>query len=385
MSTGMITQGLGTALLLTQGFAGSYHGSGGTSLGGAQILVADHSMSGTGGTAIGWAQRVVADHSLSGTGGTALGWAQRVVADHSLTGTAGSGQGGCAPCSEDFVLNADMYLTHGGAAAVPERSIQFGNLITQGLGSPRTVIQGLLTLEPKQYEEVAGLGVSLGGEASITATRPVAAGGGIQHGGGLSFASIIYHIYMNSGQGEPLDYLVPLASVGGLSWTSGPLNAPGDYRMGVRTFDPATGLEEQNVDAVVNVVLDALGRDVTRVPAAPMGPRALPLAGGGIRVEWAYACTDPSRQPLGFHVYLGTGSGPDYASPSATVPWSDQGQSRFRADLTNLTAETVYFLGVRAFNAVGEEANTVVLSIRADGTPPSQVDSLQAAATNQEA
>jgi hypothetical protein len=195
---------------------------------------------------------------------------------------------------------------------------------------------------------------------------------------------IIYHVYMNSGHGDPINYATSVAQVTGLSWSSDVLTAPGDYKLGVRAYDPQSSLEEQNVDAVVEVVLDAGGKDVTHVPPPPLGLRALPLAGGGIRVEWMSCCSDRSRLPLGFHLYLGTGGTPDYSKPAATVAMSDQRQGCFAADLNDLINQTRYMIAVRAFNSVGEEANTIVLSVEADGDPPSVVDLLVALATNQE-
>jgi hypothetical protein len=53
----------------------------------------------------------------------------------------------------------------------------------------------------------------------------------------------------------------------------------------------------------VTVVLDAAGRDVTNRPAAPMGLRAIPLAGGRLKVEWACLPVVGPKQPTGFHVY----------------------------------------------------------------------------------
>src|SRR3974390_2646857 len=57
MTSGIITQGLGTAILLTQGFAASVHGSGGMLQGGSPQLVP--------GT-------IVGSDTFTGTAGTAL-------------------------------------------------------------------------------------------------------------------------------------------------------------------------------------------------------------------------------------------------------------------------------------------------------------------------
>ena len=58
------------------------------------------------------------------------------------------------------------------------------------------------------------------------------------------------------------------------------------------------------------------------VPAPPLGLRAFPIAGGKVRLEWTHPGGPPSRQPLGFRVYVGTGPVADYSLPVLTVDWS---------------------------------------------------------------
>lgn len=84
-----------------------------------------------------------------------------------------------------------------------------------------------------------------------------------------------YHIYGNSGSG-PINYSVPLATTSSLTWTSGELT-PGTWKFAVRAFDPATGLEEQNLDAAATITLDAGGNDISNRPAPPNALRAFPV------------------------------------------------------------------------------------------------------------
>jgi hypothetical protein len=60
------------------------------------------------------------------------------------------------------------------------------------------------------------------------------------------------------------------------------------------------------------------------------------------------------------------------------VPYGVGLFNTFVADLTGLADGVTYAIGVRSFNASGEEANTKSLSVTADTTGP--VDSLNAAA-----
>jgi hypothetical protein len=188
-----------------------------------------------------------------------------------------------------------------------------------------------------------------------------------------------YHVYSNGGSG-PIDYAAPIATVAGLSWASGPLAAPGDWKFGVRAFDPATGLEEQNLDCAVRIVLDTMGKDVTDRPLPPVGLRAFPLSGGAARVEWSYPPTRGAKAPAGFHVYIGTGGTPGYSAPIATVAYSSGLLNSFVANLSGLSGGTAYSAGVRAYNASGEEANTTAVSFTAATAGPSPVGSLTAAA-----
>ena len=134
-----------------------------------------------------------------------------------------------------------------------------------------------------------------------------------------------YHVYANTGSGRRNQLLGLPGDSRGAKLDQPASNPPCHFKMGVRTFDPAVGLEEQNVDAVIELILDINGNDVTRTPAPPLGLRAFPIAGAMVRVEWSCPCVDSSRQPLGFHVYLGTASMPDYTVPVSTVAWSSSG------------------------------------------------------------
>ena len=71
---------------------------------------------------------------------------------------------------------------------------------------------------------------------------------------------------------------------------------------------------------------------------------------------------------------------PSYATPATTISYATGIQSTFVANLSGLTDGTTYAIGVRSFNASGEEANTISLSVAADATGPRPVDSLAATA-----
>ncbi len=190
-----------------------------------------------------------------------------------------------------------------------------------------------------------------------------------------------YHVYANTGIGDPIDYSTVIATTASLTWTSGALAFPGTWMFGVRAFDTVSTLEELNLDAAVKIVLGSSGTDITLRPKPPLAARGFATAGGGIRVEWSYNTINPQPVPTGFHVYIGTGGTPSYGSPVATVSFASAIAGSFVANLTGLTGGTVYSIGVRAYNAVAEEPNATIITVTADSVGPSAVVSLTAVAT----
>jgi len=153
--------------------------------------------------------------------------------------------------------------------------------------------------------------------------------------------------------------------------------APGAWSFGVRA-ENANG-EEKNLDCAVSIVLDAFGNDITNRPDPPMGLRAFPLAGASIRVEWSYPTTRGAKAPVGFNVYIGAGVSPNYSAPAAAVAYNAGILNTYIANLSGLVDGVTYSIGVRSFNASGEEANTRSLQVTADATGPGPVDGLSAA------
>ncbi|WP_165068402.1 hypothetical protein [Paludisphaera rhizosphaerae] len=193
---------------------------------------------------------------------------------------------------------------------------------------------------------------------------------------------IFYRVYSNDGHGGPIDYATPVAEVSDATWTSGPLDAASSYRFGVRVYDSRSGLEESNIDASTALVLDALARDATRTPPAPVGLRAVPLAGGAVRLEWSCPAASAARSPSQFNVYMNPGAIASYASPTATTPASNSRNGVYSIELTGLADGVAYAAVVRAANSSGEEPNTAAVQFTADSTAPAPIDALISAATS---
>jgi hypothetical protein len=267
--------------------------------------------------------------------------------------------------------------------------VLFPRYPTPGVPVPHTPLRGML-VSRREGELRRGLGYLL-----RWSPAPL---------GGVTVLATGYHIYSNAGSG-PINYNTPIATVYGLTWTSGPLAFPDTWMFGVRAFD-GDG-EEQNLDCAITLILDGSGHDITNRPKPPFGLRAFALAGGAIRAEWSYNVINPSPVPTGFHVYLGTvqtgvlfpvsplssglrgkwrpgsvrwrgavGSGMNYGSPAVTVSFQSAIAGTFVANIPGLMNGVVYSVGVRAYNAVAEEPNTSTVSVTADSVGPSPVVSL---------
>ena len=238
--------------------------------------------------------------------------------------------------------------------------------------------------------------------------------------------TIAYHVYANTGQGDPINYLSPIATTAGLTWTSAPLAYPGTWSFGVRAFNGFG--EEQNVDCAVTIVLSTAGGDVSNLPLPPLAPRVLPTAGGGIRVEWTAPLAPAAQAATGYYVYLGPIAGPmapasptrtptpprwsgsvwlasgvgrsgrstrrsdgsqrwsraiggcpPFTAPRATVTSSIAGS--FGANISGLSNGVTYGVVVRAYNATGSETNDNVVVVTATSVGPAAVESLTATAS----
>jgi hypothetical protein len=194
--------------------------------------------------------------------------------------------------------------------------------------------------------------------------------------------SIEYHVYGNTGAGDPIDYSLPLATLSGVSWNSGSLTFPGTWSFGVRAYDTVSGLEEQNLDCAISIILDSNGNDITNRPLPPTAIRAFATAAGSIRVEWYYPPSAGLKGPTGFNVYTGTGGIPSYGSPAAIVAFSTGIANTFVSNLTGFIDGTTYTIGVRAYNATAEESNGNTVAVTADATGPAAVGALTGTATS---
>jgi hypothetical protein len=232
------------------------------------------------------------------------------------------------------------------------------------------------------FRNVAHAGVTLGGTVAVAHAAMTSIGSAAVGLRGIfplaGNQPVYYLIYQSDAAGQPIDYDHPAGSTGLLSWTSGNLS-PGTWMFGVRAAD-AAGIE-LNLACSTTVIVSATGADVTNMPVAPAGLRGHAIAGGSVVVEWAAGTNSvAAKNPAGFRVYKGTGGAVDYGTVSATVAANTSIGGAYQTTLSGLTDGTTYSIGVRAYNATGEETNTTTISVTADASGPLPVTGLSGAA-----
>jgi hypothetical protein len=273
---------------------------------------------------------------------------------------------------EQTWLDVAHLVKDSGSSVEPGGSlIQFGQVNFAGdvgaASEMASVVVAIFTTETGRPTEAAWQATSL-----FTSDR-----GTVQEWVRQSLKTIQYHVYGNNGLGGPINYLTPIATVAGLTWTSGTLASPGLHRFGVRAFNTDNLLEEKNIDATIEIRLDETGVDISNIPQPPDHLSVNTEAGGKVRASWTHTLGKRNRRPVGFRVYRGI-SVPDYTTPVSTVPYT--GTGIYTTVVTGLTDATEYVFGVRAYNGTGEEQNTMTATATTDSTPPGTVDGLSARA-----
>jgi len=187
-------------------------------------------------------------------------------------------------------------------------------------------------------------------------------------------ASIVYNVYSNGGSG-PVNYNSVVFTTPELAHVTLPMGFSSTWIWAVRAKDTTTGLEEQNVDARVTIIVGSAGADISAMPNAPTGLAAVATASGTAKLSWAYNPGGQGAPPTGFHVYFGTPT-PDYGTIKATVPYGQV--LAFSATISGLADLTDYQVAVRAYNPTAEEKNTNVCPLRGLVNGPSPVSGLTA-------
>ncbi len=191
--------------------------------------------------------------------------------------------------------------------------------------------------------------------------------------GGSGGSGRQYRVYSNDGAGGPVDYSTPIATVSTLTYTPTALPHSSSTTFAVRAYDPATGLEEENTDARVTILIDASGNDVSARPNSPQGISARAGVAGAVRVEWAYVTSGQGAAPTYFDIWYTAGSTVNYAASPLLSVAHTPGRLHYAADLPPQAGGVAAVVGVRARNANGRDPNTAsaaVTPIAAAPSPP---------------
>lgn len=193
---------------------------------------------------------------------------------------------------------------------------------------------------------------------------------------------IRYHIYTGDSKGGPVDYSRPVGDSDSPSFDLA-LAHPGVTQVSVRAYDTITGYEDGNVDAIV-IKLDAMGRDVSQEPPAPMALTATAKGLDGVTVSWLYLGQPGKPEPDSFHIYMSQVDEIDYnLDPVMIVPYIPVA-GRYTEYIAGLMGGTTYSIGVRAALGFAQEENTIKVQVVAKGSPPLNVTGLAATATFRE-
>jgi hypothetical protein len=182
----------------------------------------------------------------------------------------------------------------------------------------------------------------------------------------------VYHVYANNGNAGPVDFSNPVFITPGLSYTPPPLATPSDTTWVVHTYDPVTQLEDNAPDTVVRLILNDAAQDTTTLPNAPRALTATPKPGGTALVSWSYFRNKNTAQASGFNVYVGPWPTPNYLNPAAVVPASVN-LNLYSGTIGGLVDTRLYAVGVRSYNANGEEGNINVVKVVGVNEVPEQI------------
>jgi hypothetical protein len=192
--------------------------------------------------------------------------------------------------------------------------------------------------------------------------------------------TIEYRVYANDGMGGPVVYSGPVATLSALSYDTAPLAMPSDTTYAIRAFDPVTGLEGSNTDAIVRIVIGSDGTDRTAVPNPPIGLSARVTGSGTCRVEFTYVATGHLGVPTEWRAWMFSGAADFTLPPLVTVPanWPSIGEiyRHVAIDLTGLADGVSYLIGVRAANSAGDDGSDSTVAIVGRASAPLAVSGL---------
>ena len=183
------------------------------------------------------------------------------------------------------------------------------------------------------------------------------------------------------GQDGNIDYETIQAVMAlGASQVSMPNQAlPADTRWHyIRRQVSGCGLESDD-SPVCEVVIDSSGDMISDTPNPPLDLTIEQLSGGKLKLRWRYTRLAEEIAPTGFNIYMDSGSGFNFDTPTATVPYGLGGMGEFEWISGALTHGLLYRFCIRSYRTGGGETrNTDFVAALADSVGPDAITGLRA-------
>lgn len=188
----------------------------------------------------------------------------------------------------------------------------------------------------------------------------------------MSIGYKVYHRWSPPGRAltGPLSLIATTPS---LTADTGSL-APGTHEFLVTAYDTGTGLESQNGDGRLVVVVADDGSDATGRPGVPAGLSVRAAAGGTARATVLPPASGGA--PSLYRLYLWPASGSRPTTPTA-VAAADPYRPR-SVDLAGLSDGVRYLVAAGAVNAAGQGPLTAPVAVVGNAAGPPAVASLTA-------
>jgi len=140
------------------------------------------------------------------------------------------------------------------------------------------------------------------------------------------------------------------------------------------------GLESEDSPAC-KVAIDSAGDILGDTPNPPLDLTIQGLSNGRFRLRWHYTPIAEEITPTGFNIYMDSGSGFDFETPTATVSYGLGGRGEFEWISDPLTDGELYRFCVRSYQSgppITESQNTDFVADVADSVGPDAITGLRA-------
>jgi hypothetical protein len=136
---------------------------------------------------------------------------------------------------------------------------------------------------------------------------------------------------------------------------------------------------ESDDSPACEVVIDSAGDMIGSTPNPPLDLTIEQLAGAKLKLRWRYTQLAEEITPTGFNIYMDSGSGFNFDTPTATVSYGLGSTGEFEWTSGALTNGQLYRFCVRSYRSgAGETQNTDFVAALADSVGPDAITGLRA-------